>query len=120
MLYELNGRISDLTQLNAIYFHPEDSASILSKEQQVQELINNLESRHESIINELSELPPSTNAIDELLPENNDQWKSLIYNTGQDLNQNDAEPLRLELELRTKDLDKAVKVINNDEPIETL
>merc|ERR1712228_196001 len=35
MIYELNGRISDLTQLNAIYFHPEENASILSKEQQV-------------------------------------------------------------------------------------
>eukprot|EP00486_Rosalina_sp_Unknown_P012863 CAMPEP_0201578218 /NCGR_PEP_ID=MMETSP0190_2-20130828/24999_1 /ASSEMBLY_ACC=CAM_ASM_000263 /TAXON_ID=37353 /ORGANISM="Rosalina sp." /LENGTH=1479 /DNA_ID=CAMNT_0048011165 /DNA_START=92 /DNA_END=4531 /DNA_ORIENTATION=+ len=120
MITELNGRISDLTQLNSIYFHPEDAASILSKEQQVQELINNVESRHESILNELSELPPSENAIDELLPENNDQWKSLIYETGKEMGQNDAEPLRQELELRTQDLDKAVKVVNGEAPASDL
>ena len=120
MTTELNGRISDLTQLNSIYFHPEDAASILSKEQQVQELINNVESRHESILNELSELPPSENAIDELLPENNDQWKSLIYETGKEMGQNDAEPLRQELELRTQDLDKAVKVVNGEAPVSDL
>ena len=120
MITELNGRISDLTQLNSIYFHPEDAASILSKEQQVNELINNVESRHEAIINELSELPPSDNAIDELLPENNDQWKGLIYETGKEMGQNDAEPLRQELELRTRDLDKAVKVVNGEEPAAAL
>jgi len=87
-----------------------------SKEQQVTELINNVESRHEAIINELSELPPSSNAIDDLLPENNDTWKGLIYETGKEMDQNDAEPLRKELVLRTKDLDKAVNVVNGDEP----
>jgi len=116
MFTELNGRISDLQQLNNIYFHPENDASILSKEQQVRELINNVESRHETILNELSELPPAENVIDELLPENNDQWKTLIFETGKEMQQNDAEPLRQELELRTKDLDTAVKVVNGEAP----
>jgi len=120
LITELNGRISDLTQLNAIYFHPEENSSILSKDQQVAELVNHVESRHEAIINELSELPPSANAVDELLPENNDQWKALIYSTGKDLKDNDAEPLREELELRTSELDTLRQVVSGEEPVSAL
>merc|ERR1719474_98905 len=106
MIHELNGRISDLQALNTIYFHPEQNASILSKEQQVRELVDNVEGRHEHLFHELQDLPPSDNNIDALLPENNDQWKSLIFEMGKEMEQNDAAPLREEMQERTKDLEK--------------
>lgn len=120
MIHELNGRISDLQCLNTIYFHPEQNAAILSKEQQVAELVNNVEGRHEHLFHELQDLPPSENNIDALLPENNHQWKSLIYEMGKEMEQNDAAPLRQELESRTKDLEKGVQVISGNEPMSAL
>eukprot|EP01084_Bolivina_argentea_P101866 182567_1 len=109
MLAALNGRIDDLMQLNAIYSHHEDAASIVCK---VREFMENVDDRHDNIIIELSELP-SSHKIDALSAEELRKWKDLICKTGQEMDENNA--LRLELCSRTRDLEKAVKEVDEDE-----
>ena len=77
-----------------------------------------MEDRHEIIINQLSELPPSTNDIGDILPENKEQWRDLIHLTGVECNQTDniIKPLQNELKKRTNHMLNVIKVLNNKQP----
>lgn len=118
LMKELNGRISDLSQLNDIYFHSENNSRLYSKEAQTIHLINNIKDRHSQIVNSLSELPDNemSENLEIELPENDDQWASLIYTTNQSYINNDVEPLRMEIMKRTQELQKVVNVLQDNEP----